>query len=174
MNNKNNVFSGCIPALMTPCDKHGTPDFDALAAKGRELVDIGHEFRRVLRFDGRLAAPDRRTANARGREARSSGRTSGRRHRRTEHTPCRRPVPSRKRGRCRRSHGHPKSLVTRLVCRGAAQPLCRDSRCRQWPSRRHLQQPLLRIRNAGRSVLRVAPRARKSRRLSRNSAARPL
>ena len=41
MNNPKNVFSGCIPALMTPCDKHGTPDFDALAAKGRELVDAG-------------------------------------------------------------------------------------------------------------------------------------
>jgi len=36
-----NVFSGCIPALMTPCDANGTPDFDALARKGRELVDAG-------------------------------------------------------------------------------------------------------------------------------------
>jgi len=36
-----NVFSGCIPALMTPCDENGTPDFDALSSKGRELVDIG-------------------------------------------------------------------------------------------------------------------------------------
>ena len=37
----NNVFSGCIPALMTPCDEQGTPDFEALARKGRELVDAG-------------------------------------------------------------------------------------------------------------------------------------
>ena len=36
-----NIFSGCIPALMTPCDGSGRPDFDALARKGKELVDIG-------------------------------------------------------------------------------------------------------------------------------------
>lgn len=35
------TFSGCIPALMTPCTPSRTPDFDALVAKGRELVDIG-------------------------------------------------------------------------------------------------------------------------------------
>ncbi|MBT8082812.1 MAG: dihydrodipicolinate synthase family protein [Gammaproteobacteria bacterium] len=39
--NSRDVFSGCIPALMTPCDAAGTPDFDALASKGRELVDAG-------------------------------------------------------------------------------------------------------------------------------------
>jgi len=37
----NNIFSGCIPALMTPCDAAGVPDFEALARKGRELVDAG-------------------------------------------------------------------------------------------------------------------------------------
>jgi 4-hydroxy-tetrahydrodipicolinate synthase len=37
----NNVFTGCIPALMTPCDEAGTPDFHALAGKGRELIDAG-------------------------------------------------------------------------------------------------------------------------------------
>ncbi len=35
------VFTGCMPALMTPCDVGGAPDFDALARKGRELVDAG-------------------------------------------------------------------------------------------------------------------------------------
>ena len=35
------VFSGCVPALMTPCDAAGTPDFDALAGTGRELIDAG-------------------------------------------------------------------------------------------------------------------------------------
>jgi len=35
------VFSGCIPALMTPCDSMGTPDFDALTAKGLELIEAG-------------------------------------------------------------------------------------------------------------------------------------
>ncbi|MDH4560828.1 dihydrodipicolinate synthase family protein [Pseudomonas taiwanensis] len=35
------IFTGCIPALMTPCTAERTPDFDALVAKGRELIDIG-------------------------------------------------------------------------------------------------------------------------------------
>jgi 4-hydroxy-tetrahydrodipicolinate synthase len=35
------VFSGCIPALMTPCNPDRTPDFDALARKGKELVAAG-------------------------------------------------------------------------------------------------------------------------------------
>ena len=36
-----NIFTGCIPALMTPCTAERTPDFDALVAKGRELIDAG-------------------------------------------------------------------------------------------------------------------------------------
>ncbi|MDE1164937.1 MAG: dihydrodipicolinate synthase family protein [Pseudomonas sp.] len=36
-----NVFNGCMPALMTPCTAARQPDFDALVAKGRELIDIG-------------------------------------------------------------------------------------------------------------------------------------
>lgn len=35
------IFTGCIPALMTPCTAARKPDFDALVAKGRELIDIG-------------------------------------------------------------------------------------------------------------------------------------
>ncbi|WP_426199266.1 dihydrodipicolinate synthase family protein [Pseudomonas sp. DC3200b2] len=35
------IFTGCIPALMTPCTADRVPDFDALAAKGRELVELG-------------------------------------------------------------------------------------------------------------------------------------
>jgi dihydrodipicolinate synthase/N-acetylneuraminate lyase len=41
MAGNNNVFSGCVPALMTPCDEAGNPDFDALAAKGKELIELG-------------------------------------------------------------------------------------------------------------------------------------
>jgi 1-pyrroline-4-hydroxy-2-carboxylate deaminase len=36
-----NVFTGVIPALMTPCKADLTPDFDALVAKGAELVGYG-------------------------------------------------------------------------------------------------------------------------------------
>lgn len=35
------IFCGCIPALMTPCDEAGEPQYEALVAKGRELVDLG-------------------------------------------------------------------------------------------------------------------------------------
>ena len=38
---KAQIFSGVIPALMTPCKPDRTPDFAALARKGRELVDAG-------------------------------------------------------------------------------------------------------------------------------------
>ncbi|SMD02583.1 4-hydroxy-tetrahydrodipicolinate synthase [Fulvimarina manganoxydans] len=37
----NSIFTGCIPALMTPATSDRTPDFDALVKKGRELVDLG-------------------------------------------------------------------------------------------------------------------------------------
>lgn len=36
-----NVFSGCIPALMTPCNPDRTPNFDALVRKGKELIATG-------------------------------------------------------------------------------------------------------------------------------------
>ena len=36
-----NVFRGCIPALMTPVKPDRTPDFDALARKGKELIGLG-------------------------------------------------------------------------------------------------------------------------------------
>ena len=34
-------FTGCIPALMTPCRADRTPDFDALVRKGRDLIATG-------------------------------------------------------------------------------------------------------------------------------------
>ena len=39
--NDANVFAGCIPALMTPCDAAGSPDFNALTDRGKELIDLG-------------------------------------------------------------------------------------------------------------------------------------
>lgn len=38
---KSTIFSGCMPALMTPCNADRTPDFDALVRKGKELVAEG-------------------------------------------------------------------------------------------------------------------------------------
>ena len=37
----NNIFKGCMPALMTPCNKDYTPNFKSLVSKGRELIDVG-------------------------------------------------------------------------------------------------------------------------------------
>jgi 1-pyrroline-4-hydroxy-2-carboxylate deaminase len=36
-----NIFQGTIPALMTPCDETRQPDFDALVAKGQQLIKAG-------------------------------------------------------------------------------------------------------------------------------------
>ena len=41
MTDESNIFRGCIPALMTPCGADGSPNFDALVAKGRELIATG-------------------------------------------------------------------------------------------------------------------------------------
>lgn len=38
---KAKIFSGVIPALMTPCKADRTPDFDALVRKGKELIASG-------------------------------------------------------------------------------------------------------------------------------------
>ncbi|MEJ8476373.1 dihydrodipicolinate synthase family protein [Roseibium algae] len=35
------TFTGCMPALMTPCKADRTPDFDALVKKGEELITTG-------------------------------------------------------------------------------------------------------------------------------------
>ena len=40
MENKT-VFSGCIPALMTPCNEKGKPDLNALVLKGEQLINAG-------------------------------------------------------------------------------------------------------------------------------------
>jgi dihydrodipicolinate synthase/N-acetylneuraminate lyase len=37
----NSIFTGCMPALMTPCKADRTPDFDALVRMGQELIDAG-------------------------------------------------------------------------------------------------------------------------------------
>nr|WP_278922926.1 hypothetical protein [Pseudophaeobacter profundi] len=35
------IFSGCIPALMTPCTADRGPNFDALVRRGQELIAAG-------------------------------------------------------------------------------------------------------------------------------------
>ena len=35
------IFEGCIPALMTPCDTEGNPDFSALVKKAKYLISVG-------------------------------------------------------------------------------------------------------------------------------------
>ncbi len=35
------IFQGTIPALMTPCNERGEINYDALVAKGKELIKVG-------------------------------------------------------------------------------------------------------------------------------------
>ena len=35
------IFSGCVPALMTPCDNQRRPNFNALVEKGLQLIEHG-------------------------------------------------------------------------------------------------------------------------------------
>ena len=35
------VFIGCIPAIMTPCNSKGDPDFEALVRKAKQLIKAG-------------------------------------------------------------------------------------------------------------------------------------
>lgn len=37
----NKIFTGCIPALMTPCREDRSPDFEALVRRGRDLIAEG-------------------------------------------------------------------------------------------------------------------------------------
>ena len=37
----NEIFRGCMPALMTPCGPGGEPDYDALVATGKSLLGKG-------------------------------------------------------------------------------------------------------------------------------------
>lgn len=41
MDKDRNIFSGCMPALMTPCDENGVPDFGAMVNTGKGLIDAG-------------------------------------------------------------------------------------------------------------------------------------
>lgn len=36
-----NIFTGTMPALMTPCKADRTPDYDALVKKGKEMIEAG-------------------------------------------------------------------------------------------------------------------------------------
>lgn len=38
---KSDIFTGIMPALMTPCNSNREPDFDALVSKGKELISYG-------------------------------------------------------------------------------------------------------------------------------------
>ena len=37
----NNIFNGCMPALMTPCNDDYTPNFELLVIKAKELIETG-------------------------------------------------------------------------------------------------------------------------------------
>ncbi|MCA9190759.1 MAG: dihydrodipicolinate synthase family protein [Planctomycetales bacterium] len=41
MNTHQDIFCGCMPALMTPCSEAGVPTWDALVSKAQELINEG-------------------------------------------------------------------------------------------------------------------------------------
>ncbi|MEM1182977.1 MAG: dihydrodipicolinate synthase family protein, partial [Acidobacteriota bacterium] len=41
MGHRENIFAGCMPALMTPCGADGAVNFEALVHTGRDLIDAG-------------------------------------------------------------------------------------------------------------------------------------
>jgi len=41
MSTEENIFRGCIPAVMTPCGPDGTPNHEVLVSKGLELIELG-------------------------------------------------------------------------------------------------------------------------------------
>ncbi|QDT84236.1 4-hydroxy-tetrahydrodipicolinate synthase [Gimesia chilikensis] len=41
MTEESRIFRGCMPALMTPCQTDGSPNYEALVSKARELIDLG-------------------------------------------------------------------------------------------------------------------------------------
>ena len=159
------VFSGTIPALMTPCGPDRRPDFDALVRMGKHLVARRNVGARLLRLDGRLAAAHDRTENG-GRRAFDEGRPAGhRRHRRAEYRTGRSARPSRQgKGRAR-AHDHPARSVARLVHGGPARPFQPRARGSGRLALRHLQQPLLRLPDQSRTVLRAARRVSPSGRI---------
>ena len=150
------------------------PDFDALVRTGRDLVEAGMSAAGLLRIDGRLAAPDRRAADG-GRRA--PGRTpvcpvivgtgaqntaAGRSARRAT------PRPNGARGLM---------IIPRVLSRGSS-PAAQRSHFAQRsggggrPAFGHLQQPLLRLPDARRTVLRSCEPISPISSDSRNSAAR--
>ena len=40
-NMSTNIFSGCLPALMTPCNAARSPNYEALVSKGQQMIDAG-------------------------------------------------------------------------------------------------------------------------------------
>ncbi|QGJ69920.1 Dihydrodipicolinate synthase/N-acetylneuraminate lyase [Planctomycetales bacterium 10988] len=41
MKDRSDIFQGCIPALMTPCNAEGKPNYQALVSRGLELIAAG-------------------------------------------------------------------------------------------------------------------------------------
>jgi hypothetical protein len=116
----NSIFTGCMPALMTPCKPDRTPDFDALVRKGKELIATGMSAVVYCGSMGDWPLLTDDAADGGRRAADRGGRARGRRHRRSQYTlgggPRR---PRRASGRAWLD-GDPARAVARVFRRGAA------------------------------------------------------
>src|ERR1700691_4453930 len=149
------VFSGTIPALMTPCDADRRPDFDALMRTGRQLVDAGMSGLvycgsmgdwPLLTLEQQMEGVERLT-NAGlpvivGTGAQNSAQAAAlARHAKTKGAPG--------------VVDHPARPLARLVGGGPARPFRQRSRGGGRPAFGHLQQPLLWLPDPGGGVLRT-------------------
>ena len=116
----------------------------------------GHVGGGLLRIDGRLAPAHRRAAHGGRGPPRRRRRAGGGGHRRGRHPRGGGPCPPCRAGGRARSDGDPAGPVARDLGRGAEGAFRGRALRRARSARGDLQQPLLRLRHAGRPVLRPA------------------
>ena len=150
------IFRGCIPALMTPCNPDRTPDYDNLVETGKKLMDAGM---RAMVYCGSmgdwpLLTDEQRQEGVRrlveagvptvvGTGAQNTAQA-------VSHAAHAKEVGA-----------HGLMVIPRVLSRGTSPSAQRAHFSAILDAgghfaRRHLQQPVLWVRDQGRSVLRVA------------------
>ena len=158
------IFAGVVPALMTPCKADRSPDFDALVRKGQELMAAGMTAVvycgsmgdwPLLSDAQRMEGVERLTKAGVPVIVGTGAINTAHAVALAEHA-----------GRVGAAGLMLNSAraVARQFGHCTAKPLQGDPFRRPWIAGGHLQQPLLRLRNPGRTLLRATRRASESRR----------
>jgi hypothetical protein len=151
----NSIFTGCMPALMTPCKADRTPDFDALVRKGKELIAAGMS---AVVYCGSMGdwplLTDAQRMEGVERLVRRAFRWWSARARST--VPWPRHMRRTRQSRRKRPDGDSAGAVARQLGERTIGPFPGDPVGGTRASGGDLQQPLLRVRHPRRSVLRAA------------------